>query len=57
VRDRVWVTKDGRKLLVAQMETGHIERALEMIKANNWRRRYQTRLELELEIRRQGLRK
>lgn len=56
MRDRVWITADKRAYLVAEMETGHIERAIATImRKKNWRRGYLPRLQLELQIRAMGL--
>lgn len=49
MQDKVWVTRDGRKILVSQMETSHIVRCIAMILRNrNWRREYLDRLRIEL---------
>lgn len=52
MQDKVWITRDGRMLLVSQMETRHILNCIAMIeRKRNWRRRYLERLYLELLIR------
>lgn len=52
MRDTVWVTRDGRQLLVSQMETRHIVNSINRIlRHRNWRREYIDRLRLELVIR------
>lgn len=54
MKDQVWITRDGQRLLVSQMTTSHINNAIAMIQRSNrgWRRSYLERLELELRIRR-----
>jgi hypothetical protein len=54
----IWVTREGHKLLISQMETGHIENCIAKIRRSRrgWRREYLPRLELELQIRDMGLR-
>lgn len=55
MRDTLWVCKDGRRLPVTQMETSHVQNAINLIhRKRGWRRGYLKRLELELLIR--GLR-
>lgn len=51
--DRVWVCKDGRQLLVSQMETSHIEKCIAKIlrSRKGWRRNFLERLQIELVIR------
>lgn len=57
MQDRIWVTRDGRSMTVSQMETRHIVNSINMIRRKKrWRRVFLPRLELELEIRRLGLR-
>lgn len=52
MQDRLWICRDGRALLVSQMETSHIVNAIALIQRRpNWRRDYLPRLELELVIR------
>jgi hypothetical protein len=52
MRDRMWVCKDGRRMLVAEMTTLHVVNSIAMIKRiKGWRRHLLKRLELELEIR------
>lgn len=52
MRDRLWRCKDGRVLVVAQMDTQHVKHCIAKIqRMKNWRRQYLPRLELELEIR------
>jgi hypothetical protein len=48
--DRVWVCRDGRRILVSQMETRHIINCIRMIQRKWpwWRAEYLARLELEL---------
>jgi hypothetical protein len=52
----VWVTKDGKRLLVSRMETSHIHNCIAKIERSRkgWRREYLERLKLELEIRAMG---
>lgn len=58
MRDRFWTCKDGRKILVSNMQTSHIESILRMMQRKpGWRALMRPRLELELDIRRWGLRK
>ncbi len=56
--DRLWRCKDGRTMRVSQMDNQHLRNAIAMIKRSksNWRRGYLSRLELEVEIRKLGLR-
>lgn len=55
MQDKVWITKDGRRYLVRQMETGHIVNCIRMIQRNpGWRDEYLDRLLLELAIRDDG---
>jgi hypothetical protein len=57
MKDKIWRCKNGRMLTVAQMETSHIQNSIAMIeRSKNWRKHYLPRLQLELEIRKQGLR-
>lgn len=52
MRDTVWVTKDGRRLLVRHMERSHLLNCIAKIqRSRNWRRQYLLRLQLELRIR------
>ena len=53
MQDTVWVTKDGRRILVSQMDTNHIMNCIIMIvnSKKGWRREYLERLRLELIIR------
>lgn len=50
MQDRIWVTRDGQRLLVSNMTTSHIVNALRMIDrhGNTWRADYRERLEIEL---------
>jgi hypothetical protein len=57
MRDMVWVTRDGQRLLVSQMETSHIVNCVRKIqRSRGWRQEYLDRLILELRIRELGLR-
>jgi hypothetical protein len=57
MRDTVWVTREGEKILVSQMETRHIKNCIAMILRHRcWRREYLDRLQLELLIRDMKLR-
>lgn len=57
MRDRFWTCADGRKILVSNLQTDHIIRILAMMdKKPGWRKIVRPRLELELEIRKLGLR-
>ena len=51
MRDTVWITKQGERLLVSQMETRHIVNCINKIIRDNWRVGYLERLQLELLIR------
>lgn len=52
MRDTVWVCRDGRHILVSNMETSHIKNCISLIeRKKNWRRKYLDRLQLELLIR------
>ena len=56
MQDKIWVSKDGRRWLVANMETRHIVNCIRMIqrsmaRGRPWRVDYYDRLQLELEIR------
>lgn len=51
MKDTVWTCKDGREILVRDMDTSHIINCIRLIKNRNWRREYLDRLELELLIR------
>lgn len=52
--DKIWITADGRQLLVSQMETRHIHNCIAKIQRSKrgWRGEYLERLQLELNIRR-----
>jgi hypothetical protein len=56
MQDTVWVTKDGKHLLVSRMETSHIRNCIAKIERSRrgWRKQYLERLKLELEIRSMG---
>ena len=57
MRDTVWVTRDGRAILVSDMSDSHLRNAIQMILRHpDWRRRYLDRLQLEVTIRELGLR-
>lgn len=53
MQDTIWLTKDGRQLLVSKMDTSHILNCISKIERNRngWRREYLERLKLELLIR------
>jgi len=51
MQDTIWITKDGRVLLVSQMSTDHILNCIDKIRRDNWRIEYLDRLLLELTIR------
>lgn len=52
----IWTTREGRRIPVSLMATDHIQNALDRIRRRkNWRREYEVRLELELQIRAMGL--
>jgi len=53
VLDTLWVCKDGRALLVSQMETSHVQNCITKIlrSRRGWRAEYLDRLKLELTIR------
>lgn len=52
MHDPVWVTKDGRRMLVGQMDDKHLRNSIAKIeRSRNWRRHWLPRLYLELEIR------
>jgi hypothetical protein len=52
MKDTVWVTKDGRHILVRQMERSHVLNSIAKIQRSiNWRREYLPRLLLEIQIR------
>lgn len=52
MQDTVWTCRDGKKILVSQMETRHIHNCIAMILRHKyWRRKYLDRLQLELVIR------
>lgn len=53
MQDTVWVTADGRKVLVSKMEYSHLLNCIAKIKRSRrgWRKEYLPRLELELTIR------
>lgn len=56
MQDMVWITRDGRRYLVREMETRHIINCVRMIQRSKtgWRREYLDRLLLELAIRDNG---
>jgi hypothetical protein len=56
MQDKVWRCKDGRTLLVSQMDTRHINNCIRLIEysiaiGKRWRVGYLERLRLELFIR------
>lgn len=52
MQDTVWVCRDGRQILVSNMEIRHIKNCIAMIeRKRNWRCEYLDRLQLELVIR------
>jgi hypothetical protein len=53
MQDKVWITRDGRQLLVSQMETSHVVACIAKIERSGcrWRPEYLERLRLELTIR------
>lgn len=52
MQDTVWITRDGRRILVSQMEDRHLHNSIALIKrSRGWRKQYLERLELELLIR------
>lgn len=57
MQDMVWVTRDGRSLLISQMDTSHIVNCIAKINRSRtgWRAEYLPRLQLELDIRTYGL--
>lgn len=58
MQDMVWTCKDGRSILVSQMETSHIINCIAKIERSRrcWRIEYLERLRLELFIRDLGAR-
>jgi hypothetical protein len=53
MKDTIWTCRDGRQVLVSQMEYQHLMNCIRMIgRKRSWRREYLPRLLLELEIRR-----
>ena len=54
MQDKMWECRDGRRLLVSQMEYTHILFCIRKIQRSKvgWRKEYLPRLELELDIRR-----
>lgn len=53
MQDTVWVCKDGRKILVSNMEYSHLLNCIAKIQRSKtgWRKEYLNRLEIELTIR------
>jgi hypothetical protein len=53
MQDTIWITKDGRQILVQQMERSHLVNCIAKIERSktNWRKEYLSRLQLELWIR------
>ena len=55
MRDKVWETRDGTRIVVSDMTTDHINRCITSIEngryGKGWRRGYPARLRLELVIR------
>jgi hypothetical protein len=52
MQDTVWTCRDGRQVLVSQMDDRHLHFAIAMILRNpGWREEYLDRLQLELVIR------
>jgi hypothetical protein len=53
-----WLTRDGRVVLISEMDEGHLRNCIERIKRSKvpWRTEYLPLLELELFIRVLGLR-
>jgi hypothetical protein len=51
--DRVWLCRDGRQLLVSQMDERHIVNCINKIQRHwpRWRAEYLPRLEIELVVR------
>jgi len=51
--DLIWITKEGERLRISDMETRHINNCVAKIlrSKRGWRREYLDRLLLELEIR------
>lgn len=53
MRDRVWTTQDGRRLLPGQMDDEHLQNCINKIeRSRNWRKGWLPRLYLEKDIRR-----
>jgi hypothetical protein len=53
MQDKVWQCKDGRLLVVSQMDTSHINNCIRLIQKSGgtWRAEYLERLQIELLIR------
>lgn len=52
MQDTLWVTKDGRELLVGDMSDSHLEHSIaKILRSKNWRRSFLDRLILERTIR------
>ncbi len=53
MQDKVWITRDGRGILIRRMARSHILNCIDKIERSGgrWRRAYLERLRLELMIR------
>jgi hypothetical protein len=53
MQDKIWVTRDGRRIVVAQMATSHIQHCIAKIERSGgrWRGEYLERLRLEVAVR------
>lgn len=47
--EMIWVCRDGREMLISEMDDRHLANAIAMIlRHTKWRRRYLIRLEMEV---------
>lgn len=57
MKELIWTCKDGRNYRICDMETPHVENAINLIEKSGqrWRSEYYDRLKLELTVRSMGL--
>lgn len=55
LRNKIWVTKEGKRLKIEEMETSHIINCLRMINRSKWCYAYEYTKLFEFELNKRGI--